>query len=159
VKLSHSLRVGTHVLTSDSSTCMRYSLTGCPSECGSKQTVEPAPCCVACILAALHRVSDRFVLHVLKKSHTPNCAVMSLVCVTVPTYCALYSLCFMACCAPLPLLLQAPSCADYTCTSGTTKSPPPTGFGLVLNDANCCLVSAASETFTQSACWHARAHF
>jgi hypothetical protein len=44
----------------------------------------------------------------------------------------------MACCATLPLLLQPPSCADYTCTSGTTNSPPPTGFGLVLNDANCC---------------------
>jgi hypothetical protein len=41
----------------------------------------------------------------------------------------------------LRLLLQPPSCTDYTCTSGTRKSDPPAGFGLALNDETCCDVS------------------
>ncbi|KAF6264337.1 hypothetical protein COO60DRAFT_1457686 [Scenedesmus sp. NREL 46B-D3] len=37
-----------------------------------------------------------------------------------------------------PVSCPPPTCAGYTCTSGTLKSPVPSGEGVVRNDATCC---------------------
>jgi hypothetical protein len=43
----------------------------------------------------------------------------------------------------LTLLLQPPNCVDFTCTSGSAISPPPTlAFGETPSLENCCTVSA-----------------